>query len=1318
MKSQYQALEAQIKASHDTMNKLGIKQSIDESQPTHKTSELPASNKSPKELRHLVAQMESRLEAIINERENMEAKNRAVEVAIQSKMGQLQMQLSDNSVRENRFIGLKSRDPFEMKREIASIKGREIELTNRLKSLQNLPMYRNEGGANTLIRIRESEDQLVDLKSQTDAEARKLATNQSETDRLKKLIETLHGDKLGAKKDITRIKAIYEAGIDRQNNNLLRAGINYAPNNSEPSTNPGDEEFNEKLIRTLGLVRWKGEEPAWYKIQFLERARNFNPNDTEGIRGEYVRLNTAKQDISTKLDRIQAQLKLTVDDEKKREDQHLIMKKKKENDLLRAVEQRKDLEATLDRIGAGSGKVFIGKNQRTGDDVYYNDAVSVFSMDKSDLFKVRMEDNLLDLYLDRMDLDSAFARTALEAVGVPGVNTQLMVSLLAVNFFNHPTLTSQKCIGNTPTVAMQCTFSMTVDSFLIEYCKQNSLDVDLYYSNEKGSLSKFALIQIEMKDLLEANLKDKRPDYIGVVNKYSRVYSLGGQHIGTLSYRMKPRMPIYQELANYNLLHVDHTEVPKTAFDIKYLDKNRRLTVKICNGYGFSTTSRVYIVYRVPTCPEITTQAVSGANPKFDEQKVFDLIYSKGLRENLRSNKFEILAFDDSVPFKQTSPQFDATGIRLQDVIGTGLVSLMPLSYDKPIVEKVYLKTSGGKVHGSIFVKIYWEDIPAPDKDFNEYTRAWEDELSRRIINEIKKKGLNMRSVFNLADSDSSKELTKEEFNKVLAEVLGVKLTPRELQEYWGRMTKGAHKDTVSFSQLLTFYGNLLDAGILGTSGSMRKDISDVNKMFRDGSLDKMNPGNADLQTTSRIIQEYSAELRRIMKEQKLNEKQLFDTFDADSNYKISRHEFMACNMDVLKVKTPPRELDAIFDYADKNNSDQVDLAELLRLLNFDQVEYLKSMNKVASASSDLTNPENFTSEQVIFEFLKIVKEYMQSRKLSMYQVYALIDKSKDNMISRAEIKTFIEDKIEVKMPAKHIQMILNAIDKSGDNKVSVKEFVDFMNLEDSLKIINDPQQASYLQNLLVIKALYAIMMEKELTPEDLLLSMDKDGNGSVDYIELGLYVKHLDTKITGVILNDSDVEKFLVFVDKDHSGNISIRELRAVLEAYNKTAEPEVILPKDKLEELLRKVIPIIDQNRERLRLMLETHEDAPGKIKVEIFRKAMTKTCLFTTEELELIINPLCKSFTDYKKINYLSFLDLKKVHPHFSRLKDSGLSSYRGSKLVEQIFTAMKKVGIKHKITNFDLFRCFDIDNSGFLTLKEMRVVVAKADAIFLI
>lgn len=510
----------------------------------------------------------------------------------------------------------------------------------------------------------------IDLKGQLEAEDKINNRKQEEIDKMKKEIEGLRIDKQNTRKELSRAKAMYEGAIQHQQTNMFSSplgGAQFNERGPDHKQMADQGEFNEKLIRTLGLIRWQGEEPAWYKLQFLERAKKINPNDREALRQEYARLLIGKKELTERLNKVQGVLKIVSEDEKKKEEEHLLLKKRKENELMRLEETKKDLQSTLDRVGVGVGKVFIGKNQRTGEDVFYNDGISVFSMDKSDMFRINMEENLLDIYLDKLDLEPEMVPPALEAIEVAGVYPQNLVTIMGVNFFNHPTLSSQKCFGPQSDIKLQATFAFRCDGFFIEYCKKNTLDVDIFYTNEHGYLAKFAVAQLDLNKLIEVNTADKRDDYIGVVNTFARVHTLAHQHIGIITFRMKTRLPIYRDILAYNSMHHGQTEGALVSYDSKHLNTERFLNIKICNGYGFSTYAKTFVAYRFMSHGEIISKAVEGANPRFDEMKQFALTYSNGVREYLKHEAVEFTVMDDSVPFRQPGSE------GLRDVIGSGL---------------------------------------------------------------------------------------------------------------------------------------------------------------------------------------------------------------------------------------------------------------------------------------------------------------------------------------------------------------------------------------------------------------------------------------------------------------------------------------------------------------------------------------------------------------------------------------------------------------------------------------------------------------------
>jgi Ca2+-binding EF-hand superfamily protein len=560
---------------------------------------------------------------------------------------------------------------------------------------------------------------------------------------------------------------------------------------------------------------------------------------------------------------------------------------------------------------------------------------------------------------------------------------------------------------------------------------------------------------------------------------------------------------------------------------------------------------------------------------------------------------------------------------------------------------------------------------------------------------------MTLRNAFLIADNDGNEELSKEEFFRVVTKILSVNVTEAEQAEYWSRMTRGSGKNVVTFGQLLTFFGNLLDAELLGRNGkdNMQSGVKDINTVFKSNDIEGQLKFNAE--RVGMLCQQLSNELKLYMKKEEINTKDLFDIFDQNRDHRLQRYEFVAVCQDTVKVSMNPRDLETIYEYVDKDDTNSVDLVELFKLINFNMDEFLKSEAASRKNLHDPENPENFNTNRVLLEFLKAVREYMKEKEMTIYQFFSMLDKSKDSKISRAEIKSFITKTMKLKLSEKHIEIILNKMDSSGDYEITVKEFMKFMELEESLALLNNKLKVDGMKNLTVLSELYGVMNARQMTVLDVFTEMDKDKGGSVDTVEMGLYLQRLKLNCSS-----DDIEKFLLFVDNDMSKTVSFDEFKVVLDGYFMWMDSEREISPEKRDELLSKLIPLIEDNKERLRALLDIHQEKQGYIAVDSFDLALKKTKLFTNEDISLIINPLCKPFTDNKRIRYEGLFNLKKLYSHNNKLRESGVSGMRGAKLVNQIFRALKKVAKKHNIENFELFECFDVKRDGQITLKEMR------------
>jgi hypothetical protein len=440
----------------------------------------------------------------------------------------------------------------------------------------------------------------IDIRAQLESQVKKNNNNEAETAKLKQQVADLISHKEILRRDLVKARALFDAAIQRQNENLMSEGNTGQRNKVDLKQEPGDEEFNEKFIRTLGLVKWKGEEPAWFKLDFLERMKRLDPKDTEGIQTEYARLSEYKGELASKLDRVQGLLKATVDEENKKEQEHLMLMKRKEHEELRLKEKRKDLEALIAKLGAFDGQLTVGRNPRTNEEVYMNDGASVFSLDKSDVFKIEEDENLLDVYLEKLELNPTIIEAVMGSLDIHNLTPSQMVTVITTSFFDHPAISSMRLYGTSAQIDSQSTFSFVPDSFFIDYCRSNAIVLDLYYTNDKGLLVKYAKAEIELQQLIEQNLKDGKENYIGVVNSFAKIQSIhqSKEFLGLIKYRLKPRMPIFNDIVRYNKLFAKKKDIKKYAYDSKYIDRIRRLNVKVCNGYGFPDYGEIFISFK------------------------------------------------------------------------------------------------------------------------------------------------------------------------------------------------------------------------------------------------------------------------------------------------------------------------------------------------------------------------------------------------------------------------------------------------------------------------------------------------------------------------------------------------------------------------------------------------------------------------------------------------------------------------------------------------------------------------------------------------
>lgn len=149
-------------------------------------------------------------------------------------------------------------------------------------------------------------------------------------------------------------------------------------------------------MKALGLVKLKGQEPAWLKLDFIERAHELNMNDIPTLLKEIDRLRMEKSELAAQLEKAQTLLKTHMDIEREKQIINETERQKLELQLKSAQHRIEELAKLSDfRRHASYGGYQSDK--------LYDDAASEFSdITESEL---HAGENTFDLFIGECELD-------------------------------------------------------------------------------------------------------------------------------------------------------------------------------------------------------------------------------------------------------------------------------------------------------------------------------------------------------------------------------------------------------------------------------------------------------------------------------------------------------------------------------------------------------------------------------------------------------------------------------------------------------------------------------------------------------------------------------------------------------------------------------------------------------------------------------------------------------------------------------------------------------------------------------------------------
>lgn len=222
-------------------------------------------------------------------------------------------------------------------------------------------------------------------------------------------------------------------------------------------------------MKALGVLKLRGEEPAWKKLEFIDRTQDLDMNDVPSLVKEINRLRLEKSEIAAQLEKTQTLLQTHLEMEKERETIHQAEMHKVQLQLKAANNRIEELVRIADfraknykEMLMKTGAVFKPYDQE-------DDEFSVIT--ESDL---HAGENTFDVLIKDCEIDELVVKKILAG---KVSDMRALQTICAIDFYNHETQSSAVCEGLKPNYNFQIAYRVTVDEPLINYMENESLKV-------------------------------------------------------------------------------------------------------------------------------------------------------------------------------------------------------------------------------------------------------------------------------------------------------------------------------------------------------------------------------------------------------------------------------------------------------------------------------------------------------------------------------------------------------------------------------------------------------------------------------------------------------------------------------------------------------------------------------------------------------------------------------------------------------------------------------------------------------------------------
>ena len=257
------------------------------------------------------------------------------------------------------------------------------------------------------------------------------------------------------------------------------------------------------------------EEPAWSKMDFLERYRvggvqQLDPSNPQQLLAEIERLKHEKRDLAAELQKVQNLLTLQTDIERDRtkaseeEIAHLRLQVRSANarqeDMARLADVRQREVHDLSRkLATTAGRPGVGASIDASalDAAETQSEFSVVSQETD----MMPDENVLDLAIDSADFSTQALESSVDRRKVT-LAPRAFFTFVAVDFFNHDTKPSEIADGFTPIYATQFSFKNKVDNFYLQHLMRNYVKVEVFVSTAQQAVH-IGVARILLRGLVE-----------------------------------------------------------------------------------------------------------------------------------------------------------------------------------------------------------------------------------------------------------------------------------------------------------------------------------------------------------------------------------------------------------------------------------------------------------------------------------------------------------------------------------------------------------------------------------------------------------------------------------------------------------------------------------------------------------------------------------------------------------------------------------------------------------------------------------------------